>query len=63
MSIRKTKKVMPMKRGRPRTGQMPPVTLRIDNVLQSRIDQWAERLPAPVKRSTAIRMLIERGLQ
>jgi hypothetical protein len=56
-----TKKVTPKKRGRPATGKDPLVSTRMPTVLIADIDAWADR--SDIKRSEAIRRLVEIGLR
>ena len=58
---RSTKKVTPKKRGRPATGKDPLVSTRMPTALIGEIDAWANR--GAVKRSEAIRRLVELGLK
>jgi hypothetical protein len=55
------KKVTPKKRGRPATGKDPLVSTRMPVTLIEEIDVWASR--GDVKRSEAIRRLVEIGLK
>jgi len=57
---RSIKKVTPKKRGRPATGKDPLVSTRMPTVLIADIDAWADR--SNIKRSEAIRRLVELGL-
>ena len=50
------------KRGRPRIGQLPVVSFRMDPVVQEEIDQWRTVEPDKPSRSRAIRHLIAFGL-
>ncbi len=56
-----TKKVTPKKRGRPATGKDPLVSTRMPTTLIDDIDTWADR--NEIKRSEAIRRLVELGLK
>lgn len=58
---RSTKKVTPKKRGRPPTGKDPLVSTRMPLSLITDIDAWADR--NSVKRSEAVRQLVEVGLK
>jgi hypothetical protein len=58
---RSIKKVTPKKRGRPATGKDPLVSTRMPTSLIREIDGWADR--SKVKRSEAIRRLVEIGLK
>jgi hypothetical protein len=57
---RSTKKVTPKKRGRPATGKDPLVSTRMPRSLINDVDEWASR--SAVKRSEAVRRLVEVGL-
>jgi hypothetical protein len=57
---RSIKKVTPKKRGRPAIGKDPLVSTRMPTVLIADIDAWADR--SNIKRSEAIRRLVELGL-
>ena len=50
------------RRGRPRIGQLPVVSFRMDLVVQKEIDDWRSLEPDKPSRSRAIRRLIELGL-
>ena len=50
------------KRGRPRIGQLPVVSFRMDPVVQEEIDHWRSLEPDKPSRSRAIRRLIRFGL-
>jgi metal-responsive CopG/Arc/MetJ family transcriptional regulator len=50
------------RRGRPRTGQFPVISLRIDPAVQEEIDCWRSGEPDKPSRSRAIRRLIVYGL-
>jgi hypothetical protein len=50
------------RRGRPRTGQFPVISLRIDPAVQEEIDCWRSGEPDKPSRSKAIRRLIVYGL-
>jgi hypothetical protein len=54
--------VVRKKRGRPRIGQIPVVSLRLDLVWQEAIDEWRSLEPGNPSRSEAIRYLIGMGL-
>jgi hypothetical protein len=54
--------VLRKKRGRPRIGQVPVVSLRLDPVWQEAIDEWRSLEPGNPSRSEAIRNLIAMGL-
>ena len=54
--------VVRKKRGRPRIGQVPVVSLRLDPVWQEAIDEWRNLEPGNPSRSEAIRYLIAMGL-
>jgi Ribbon-helix-helix protein, copG family len=59
---RTTKKVTPKKkRGRPATGRDPVMTVRLPPELVESMDRWAKENGYP-DRSSAIRALIERGM-
>lgn len=58
---RSTKKVTPKRRGRPATGKNPLVSTRMPTALIEEIDAWADS--GEVKRSEAIRRLVEIGLK
>ena len=50
------------KRGRPRIGQTPVVSLRLDLDWQQDIDDWRSGAPGHPSRSDAIRILLAKGL-
>jgi hypothetical protein len=50
------------KRGRPRTGQTPVVSLRLQLLWLEDIDEWRSRVPGHPSRSDAIRILLAKGL-
>ena len=50
------------KRGRPRIGQTPVVSLRLDLDWQQDIDEWRSGVPGHPSRSDAIRILLAKGL-
>ena len=50
------------KRGRPRIGQLPVVSFRMDPIVQEEIDHWRTVEPDKPSRSRAIRHLIAFGL-
>jgi predicted DNA binding CopG/RHH family protein len=54
------KKVTPKKRGRPATGKDPHITVRLPVRLREKVDAFASA--NGLKRSEAIRQLIEHGL-
>jgi hypothetical protein len=58
---RSIKKVPPKRRGRPATGKDPLVSTRMPMALIAEIDAWADG--SDVKRSEAIRRLVELGLK
>ena len=49
------------KRGRPATGQMPPITVRLPEDLIEAIDKWSRKNGVPT-RSGAVRRLVEQAL-
>jgi hypothetical protein len=53
--------VIRKKRGRPRTGQTPVVSLRLEPEWQQDIDEWRHGEPDQLSRSEAIRMLLGMG--
>src|SRR5207244_775459 len=50
------------RRGRPRIGQLPVVSFRMDPIVQEEIDHWRTVEPDKPSRSRAIRHLIAFGL-
>ena len=54
--------VIRKKRGRPRTGQTPVVSLRLEPEWQQDIDEWRHGEPDQLSRSEAIRILLGMGL-
>ena len=50
------------KRGRPRIGQIPVVSFRLELAWQESIDEWRSLEPGNLSRSDAIRCLIGMGL-
>ncbi len=54
--------VIRKKRGRPRTGQTPVVSLQLEPEWQQDIDEWRHGEPDQLSRSEAIRMLLGMGL-
>jgi hypothetical protein len=54
--------VIRKKRGRPRTGHMPVVSLRLEPEWQQGIDAWRRGEPDQLSRSEAIRILLGMGL-
>ena len=50
------------KRGRPRVGQTPVVSLRLHQEWQQDIDEWRSGEPDHLSRSDAIRTLLGMGL-
>jgi hypothetical protein len=54
--------VIRKKRGRPRIGQTPVVSFRLDLEWQRDVDQWRSGEPDLASRSDAIRCLIGMGL-
>lgn len=57
---RSIKKVTPKQRGRPATGKDPLVSTRMPKALIGDVDTWADQ--TGVKRSEAVRRLVEIGL-
>jgi hypothetical protein len=54
--------VIRKRRGRPRIGQTPVVSFRLDQDWQESIDEWRSLEPEKPTRSEAIRVLIAMGL-
>ena len=50
------------KRGRPRSGQIPVFSLRLQMGWQEAIDEWRSREPGHPSRSEAVRMLLAMAL-
>ena len=50
------------KRGRPRTGQIPVISFRLEPEWRQEIDEWRSGEPGPPSRSDAVRMLLGMGL-
>lgn len=50
------------KRGRPATGQYPVTAIRLSPEIRKRVDDWASGQPGKLKRSEAIRQLLQIGL-
>jgi hypothetical protein len=57
-----TIRVRQKKRGRPKTGITPMVSLRLSSEAQKAVEAWARRQPDKPTMSEAIRRLVERGL-
>src|SRR5260370_6851846 len=57
---RSTKKVIPKRRGRPAAGKDRLVSTRMPTTLIANVDAWADQID--IKRSEAIRRLVELGL-
>lgn len=53
----------PKRGGRPKTGIMPPIGVRLYPEQLSCIDAWIEQQPDQPTRPEAIRRLVEKGLQ
>jgi hypothetical protein len=54
--------VIRKKRGRPRIGQIPVISFRLEPEWRQDIDEWRSGEPAHLSRSGAIRILIGMGL-
>ena len=54
--------VIRKKRGRPRIGQIPVVSFRLEPEWRQEIDEWRSGEPGHPSRSDAVRMLIGMGL-
>jgi hypothetical protein len=57
-----SKKVIPKKRGRPRTGKDPMLAFRAPPAFTAEVEAWAKREPDSPSRSEALRRLVELGL-
>ena len=57
-----SKKVIPKKRGRPRTGKDPMLAFRAPPAFTAEVEAWAKRQPDSPSRSEALRRLVELGL-
>ena len=57
-----SKKVIPRKRGRPRTGKDPMLAFRAPPAFTAEVEAWAKRQPDSPSRSEALRRLVELGL-
>jgi hypothetical protein len=57
-----SKKVIPKKRGRPRTGKDPMLAFRAPPPFTAEVEAWAKRQPDSPSRSEALRRLVELGL-
>ena len=57
-----SKKVIPKKRGRPRTGKDPMLAFRAPPAFTAEVEAWAERQPDSPSRSEALRRLVELAL-
>jgi len=54
--------VIRKKRGRPRIGQIPVISFRLELAWQEEIEEWRRREPGNLSRTDAIRCLIGMGL-
>ena len=57
-----SKKVIPKKRGRPRTGKDPMLAFRAPPAFTAEVEAWAKRQPDSPSRSEAIRRLVQLAL-
>jgi hypothetical protein len=57
-----SKSVSKKKRGRPATGQDPVTAIRLSPEIRESVDDWASRQPGKLKRSEAIRQLLQIAL-
>jgi hypothetical protein len=57
-----SKKVIPKKRGRPRTGKDPMLAFRAPPAFTAEVEAWAKRQPDSPSRSEALRRLVQLAL-
>jgi hypothetical protein len=60
--MKNVSKSVSKKRGRPATGQDPVTAIRLSPEIRKSVDNWALSQPGKLKRSEAIRQLLQIGL-